>query len=87
MSKINQLYEKAAESYAAKNGTEYDIKQSKDSLNNELTVASFANGQRDCRNGLEPKKPATKAYLQGYGFQYSVEQVANHRSVNNENIK
>ena len=50
-------------------------------------VKEFAMGQSDCRSGIEPKKPATKAYLQGYGFQYSVEQVANHRSVNNENIK
>ena len=50
-------------------------------------VKEFAMGQSDCRSGIEPKKPATKAYLQGYGFQYSVEQVANNRSMTNENIK
>ena len=68
MSKINQLYEQAAESYAAKNGTEHDIKQSKDSLNNELTVADFAKGQRDCRNGLA-SKDTSEAYRNGYNFE------------------
>ena len=50
-------------------------------------VKEFAMGQSDCRAGLEPKKPATESYLQGYGFQYAVEQVANNRSMTNENIK
>ena len=68
MSKINQLYEQAAEAYAAKSGIEYCIEQSQDSLNNQLTVADFAKGQRDCRNGLA-SKDTSEAYRNGYNFE------------------
>ena len=50
-------------------------------------VKEFAMGQSDCRAGLATKKPATESYLQGYSFQYAVEQVANNRSMTNENVK
>ena len=50
-------------------------------------VKEFAQGQADCRDGLEEKQPATKSYLQGYGFQYATEQVANHRSIEHAVIK
>ena len=71
MSKINQLYEQAAEAYAAKSGTEYDIKQSKESLNNQLTVADFAKGQRDSRIGLA-SKDTSEAYRNGYNFEAAI---------------
>ena len=71
MSKINQLYEQAAEAYAAKSGTEYDIKQSKESLNNQLTVADFAKGQRDSRKGLS-SKDTSEAYRNGYNFEAAI---------------
>ena len=71
MSKINKLYEQAAEAYAAKSGTEYDIKQSKESLNNQLTVADFAKGQRDSRKGLS-SKDTSEAYRNGYNFEAAI---------------
>ena len=71
MSKINNLYEQAAESYMAKSGAEYDIKNRKDSLNNELTVADFASGQRDSRNGL-PSKDKSLSYTNGYNFEATI---------------
>ena len=71
MSKINNLYEQAAESYMAKRGTEYDIKQSKDSLNDALNVADFAKGQRDSRNGL-PSKDKSNSYIKGYNFEATI---------------
>ena len=71
MSKINNLYEQSAESFMAKRGTEYEIKQSKDSLNNELTVADFASGQRDSRNGL-PSKDKSNSYINGYNFEATI---------------
>ena len=71
MSKINNLYEQAAESYMAKRGAEYDIKNRKDSLNNELTVADFASGQRDSRNGL-PSKDKSLSYSNGYNFEATI---------------
>ena len=71
MSKINNLYEQAAESYMAKRGTEYDIKQSKDSLNNELNVADFAKGQRDSRNGLSSTEKSV-SYIKGYNFEATI---------------
>ena len=71
MSKINNLYEQAAESYSAKSGAEYDIKKSKDSLNHELTVADFASGQRDSRNGL-PSKDKSLSYSNGYNFEATI---------------
>ena len=74
MSKINQLYEQAAESYRAKSGTEYDIKQSKDSLNNELNVADFAKGQRDSRNGLSSTDKSV-SYIKGYNFEAHIAQM------------
>ena len=74
MSKSNELYEQAAESYMAKRGTEYDIKQSKDSLNDALNVADFAKGQRDSRNGL-PSKDKSLSYGNGYNFEATVAQI------------
>ena len=71
MSKINNLYEQAAESYMAKRGTEYDIKQSKDSLNKELNVADFAKGQRDSRNGLSSTAKSV-SYIKGYNFEATI---------------
>ena len=71
MSKSNELYEQAAESYMAKSGAEYDIKNRKDSLNNELTVADFASGQRDSRNGL-PSKDKSLSYTNGYNFEATI---------------
>ena len=68
MSKINQLYENAAESYAAKNGTEYEIYKNQESLNNQLTVADFAKGQRDSRKGLSSKDKSA-SYVNGYNFE------------------
>ena len=68
MSKINQLYEHAAESYAAKSGAEYEIYKNQDSLNNELNVADFAKGQRDSRNGLSSTDKSV-SYIKGYNFE------------------
>ena len=71
MSKINKLYEQAAESYSAKSGAEYDIKQSKDSLNDELNAADFASGQRDNRTGL-PSTAKSVSYIKGYNFEATI---------------
>ena len=71
MSKINNLYEQAAESYMAKRGAEYDIKNRKDSLNDELTVADFASGQRDSRNGLH-RQDKSLSYSNGYNFEATI---------------
>ena len=71
MSKINNLYEQAAESYMAKRGTEYEINKNQDSLNHELTVADFASGQRDSRNGL-PSKDKSLSYSNGYNFEATI---------------
>ena len=71
MSKINNLYEQAAESYMAKRGAEYDINKNQDSLNHELTVADFARGQRDSRNGL-PSKDKSLSYTNGYNFEATI---------------
>ena len=68
MSKINQLYEQAAEAYRAKSGIEYCIEQSQESLNNQLTVADFAKGQRDSRKGLSSKDKSA-SYVNGYNFE------------------
>ena len=68
MSKINNLYEQSAESYAAKSGAEYEIYKNQDSLNNELNVADFAKGQRDSRNGLASKDKSA-SYMNGYNFE------------------
>ena len=68
MSKSNELYEHAAEAYSAKSGIEYCIKQSQDSLNNQLTVADFAKGQRDSRKGLSSKDKSA-SYVNGYNFE------------------
>jgi len=71
MSKINNLYEQAAESYMAKRGAEYDIKNRKDSLNDELNVADFASGQRDNRNGLSSTEKSV-SYINGYNFEKAI---------------
>ena len=68
MSKSNELYEHAAEAYSAKSGIEYCIKQSQESLNNQLTVADFAKGQRDSRKGLSSKDKSA-SYVNGYNFE------------------
>ena len=71
MSKSNELYEQAAESYMAKRGAEYEINKNQDSLNHELTVADFASGQRDSRNGL-PSKDKSLSYTNGYNFEATI---------------
>ena len=71
MSKINNLYEQAAESYMAKRGTEYEINKNQDSLNHELTVADFASGQRDNRNGLSSTEKSV-SYIKGYNFEATI---------------
>ena len=71
MSKSNELYEQAAESYMVKRGTEYEINKNQDSLNHELTVADFASGQRDSRNGL-PSKDKSNSYINGYNFEATI---------------
>ena len=68
MSKSNELYEHAAEAYSAKSGIEYCIEQSQESLNNQLTVADFAKGQRDSRKGLSSKDKSA-SYVNGYNFE------------------
>ena len=68
MSKINNLYEQSAESYAAKSGAEYEIYKNQESLNNQLTVADFAKGQRDSRKGLSSKDKSA-SYVNGYNFE------------------
>ena len=74
MSKSNELYEHAAEAYSAKSGIEYCIKQSQESLNNQLTVADFAKGQRDSRKGLSSKDKSA-SYMNGYNFEAHIAQM------------
>jgi len=74
MSKSNELYEQAAESYMAKRGAEYEINKNQDSLNHELTVADFASGQRDNRTGL-PSKDKSNSYINGYNFEKAIKQI------------
>ena len=71
MSKINNLYEQAAESYMAKRGTEYEINKNQDSLNDELNLADFAKGQRDNRNGLSSTEKSV-SYINGYNFEKAI---------------
>ena len=71
MSKINNLYEQAAESYMAKRGTEYEINKNQDSLNDELNLADFAKGQRDNRNGLSSTEKSV-SYIKGYNFEATI---------------
>lgn len=48
---------------------------------NNTDPALFAQGQKDCKEGIEPqgKHPS---YISGYGFQYEMEQVQGHRGFN-----
>lgn len=42
--------------------------------NNPMNVSDFLHGQRDCREGREPKVNANEDYLRGYSTQYQHEQ-------------
>lgn len=47
----------------------------KDALAHTPNVIEFAQGQRDCRQGVEYKKGKGESYDQGYGFEYELQEM------------
>jgi hypothetical protein len=57
-----------------------DRKRSEKLLVDNAFSDEFIEGQKDCREGLKPRKD-TEAYLRGFGAQYEKEQIDTHNTL------
>lgn len=47
----------------------------KDALAHTPNVIEFAQGQLDCRQGVDSKAGKCESYYQGYGFEYELQEM------------